>query len=155
MRPLELAGMIAVILTSLGTFFPGRNRWIAVFPLIVTFAIFGVHVFWEGPRWQMVPFYLSALLLGIASLSAGRAAGRVQMTAVLASLIFSVAGVSLCEALPVFFFPKPTGKYGVGTQVRHLVDQDLLEPHVRGARAPRELMIQIWYPAERGARGVR
>src|SRR5713226_7508349 len=154
MRPLELASAIAVILTSLGTFFPGPKRWIVVFPLIVTIASFGVQVFWEGPRWQMVPFYLAALFLGTGSLSAERTTGRIQITSVLASLIFSVAGVSLCEALPVFSFPKPTGKYGVGTQVRHLVSQDLLEPHVRGAKVPRELMIQIWSPAERGVRGV-
>src|SRR5579859_5410238 len=147
--------MIAVMLTSLGTYFPGHKRWIAIFALIVTFVTFSMQVFWEGPRWQMVPLYLSALFLGIGSLSAGQAAGRIQLTAVLASLIFAVAGVSLCEALPVFSFPEPTGKYGVGTQVRHLVDQNLLEPHVRGAKAPRELMIQIWYPAERGDREAR
>ena len=155
MRRLEFAVAIAIVLTSLGTLFPCRKGWIVVFPLIITVATFGVQAFEEGPRWQMAPFYLSALFLGIGFLAAGRAAGRVQITAALASLIFSFAGVSLCEALPVFSFPKPTGKYGVGTQVRHLVDQHLLEPHVHGARVPRELMIQIWYPAERGVQGVR
>jgi pimeloyl-ACP methyl ester carboxylesterase len=35
--------------------------------------------------------------------------------------------------------PAPTGPYAVGTTVRHLIDE---------ARDSRELMIQIWYPAE-------
>lgn len=36
--------------------------------------------------------------------------------------------------------PEPTGDYAVGTTTRHLVDP---------ARDDRELMVQIWYPAER------
>jgi len=34
-----------------------------------------VQAFEEGPRWQMAPFYLSALFLGVGFLAAGRAAG--------------------------------------------------------------------------------
>ncbi len=45
--------------------------------------------------------------------------------------------------------PFPTGPFGIGTSVRHLVDEsrtELLGPPEVGA--PRELMVQIWYPTE-------
>lgn len=43
-------------------------------------------------------------------------------------------------------FPAPTGPYSVGVTELHLIDPDRADPWDAGRR--RELMIQIWYPAE-------
>jgi dienelactone hydrolase len=49
--------------------------------------------------------------------------------------------------------PVPGGPYEIGTSVRHLVDpsrDDILEDAPR----PRELMLQVWYPASSTAKGA-
>lgn len=44
--------------------------------------------------------------------------------------------------------PAPTGPYAVGTLSRHLVDNARLETFTDAPDDHRELMIQVWYPAE-------
>lgn len=44
--------------------------------------------------------------------------------------------------------PAPTGPYAVGTMSRHLVDDARLETFTDAPDDHRELMIQVWYPAE-------
>jgi dienelactone hydrolase len=55
---------------------------------------------------------------------------------------------------PGFSLPAPTGSYQVGTQTRHLVDASRRDPHSDDRNKPRELVIQIWYPIDRGSRGT-
>ncbi|MFB7671186.1 alpha/beta hydrolase family protein [Kitasatospora purpeofusca] len=42
--------------------------------------------------------------------------------------------------------PRPTGKYAVGREILHLVDQDRPDPWVPSA-GPRQLMVSMYYPA--------
>jgi predicted dienelactone hydrolase len=49
---------------------------------------------------------------------------------------------------PVFKLPKPHGPYHVGTFVRYLIDRSRHERHASSPQAPREMMIQVWYPAK-------
>ena len=58
--------------------------------------------------------------------------------------------VALPIALPVFGFPQPDGPYTVGTLTYHWVDGNRAEVFSADARARRELMVQIWYPAKAG-----
>ncbi|MCL2090235.1 MAG: hypothetical protein FWH11_03245 [Micrococcales bacterium] len=44
--------------------------------------------------------------------------------------------------------PVPTGQYTVGTQYLHLVDDDRDNAVITGSTAPREIMVQVLYPAE-------
>jgi dienelactone hydrolase len=76
--------------------------------------------------------------------------------------VFWAAAVAIClllgaaalgTILPVFELPKPTGPYPIGTVTRHLVDNSREETQSERAGEPRELMIQIWYPAEWAGRG--
>jgi len=46
-----------------------------------------------------------------------------------------------------FNFPRPTGKFDIETVVYHWVDKSRMEKKPRKV-GPRELMVQIWYPAE-------
>ncbi len=43
-------------------------------------------------------------------------------------------------------FPAPTGRHAVGTVALHLVDHARTDPWI-ARPAPRELMVQLWYPA--------
>jgi dienelactone hydrolase len=44
------------------------------------------------------------------------------------------------------YLPTPHGPFPVGTKIVHMVDRDRVDPLVPG-REPRELMVQLWYPA--------
>ncbi|MEW2355943.1 lipase [Spirillospora sp. NPDC029432] len=46
-----------------------------------------------------------------------------------------------------FTLPAPTGRQPIGTTEIHLVDRGRADPWVAGR--PRELMVSVWYPAER------
>ncbi|MBN1549208.1 dienelactone hydrolase family protein [Candidatus Babeliales bacterium] len=68
------------------------------------------------------------------------------------SIITILTGSSIVYLLwlqPAFYFPKPEGRYAVGTKLYHWIDtrrkeilhQDKQHPH-------RELNVKIWYPAQ-------
>ena len=61
-------------------------------------------------------------------------------------LLLGAAAVG--TVLPVFELPKPTGPYPIGTVTWHLIDAARPETQSNRPGEPRELMIQIWYPAE-------
>ena len=44
-----------------------------------------------------------------------------------------------------FVFPQPTGKYAVGTNLFYWTDLTRKDPETN---KPRELVVQVWYPAE-------
>jgi Platelet-activating factor acetylhydrolase, isoform II len=56
--------------------------------------------------------------------------------------------VALRVTLPVFHFPSPGGPYAIGTLTYHWVDSDRSDVFSTDAKARRELMVQIWYPAK-------
>jgi len=51
---------------------------------------------------------------------------------------------------PTVRFGKPSGPYGIGTLTFHVKDGSRTEIFREDPRAPRELMVQIWYPAAAG-----
>ena len=56
--------------------------------------------------------------------------------------------IALRVIRPVFNFPVPTGQHKIGTASFHWVDEARSELLSTSANARRELMVQIWYPAE-------
>jgi predicted dienelactone hydrolase len=79
-----------------------------------------------------------------------RSAGAFDANVVVSALV----SLSLGYLFPVFRLPKPRGPYQVGTFARHLIDRGRRERHASSTQTPRELMIQVWYPAKNVA-GVR
>ena len=49
---------------------------------------------------------------------------------------------------PVFDFPAPAGSFAIGTVTYHWVDTTRREAFVSDSPGRRELMVQVWYPAE-------
>jgi predicted dienelactone hydrolase len=62
-------------------------------------------------------------------------------------------GALLCLALPVFTLPAPSGPYPLGSTTRLLRDSGRQEPRMGLPGARREVLVQIWYPAQRQGRG--
>ncbi|WP_429351417.1 alpha/beta hydrolase family protein [Paenibacillus sp. 4624] len=59
-----------------------------------------------------------------------------------------IATVGFNYVFPVFDLPVPTGPLKTGTQVFHFVDSDRDEIFRDAENGKRELMVQVWYPAE-------
>ena len=156
MRPLETVLLIAELVTFLvlvARALRSFRRLSAVVVMVLTSA----QLILEGSRWQMLPAYvLSGLFFAIALVRTrdGAAAARSVRQRVLAGIGLSLGTVALTlaaalpELIPVFHFPQPKGPYGIGTVTYHWVDAsrpDIFAPTPGGHR---ELMVQVWYPAQ-------
>ena len=156
MRPFELILCILALVTGALKLIPGvpakyRDR---LAPLLLVLGAAAQLIF-EGFRWQLWP--LSLGILGLLSLNLFQLEKKWRWTILGLAIFFS--GVSLTAGF-LFPVPKPfpiTGPYQVGTQEGYLVDPQRVDIYAQDPNAPRELMIQIWYPAapERSDRRTR
>ena len=133
---------------------PRRMDFAPVFALVFA----GLHLFFEGYRWQMVGLYVLALLLFLFSLP--RLFGRPnprhlkrRRTRVVVLISVLAALLTLAAAAPAYLFPvprlsKPTGPYEVGTLTRMLVDELRKEIYSDNPQEARRFLIQVWYPAQ-------
>jgi pimeloyl-ACP methyl ester carboxylesterase len=119
--------------------------WTRILPALAL-AIMVLQTIVEGIRWPIAPAYAVTICLFLAwsCPRAGLIPGRWTALCGISSL---VAAAALGTVLAVFELPKPTGAYPVGTVTRHLIDSAREEANRPGEH--RELMIQLWYPAER------
>jgi len=110
------------------------------------------HVTVEGLRWQLVPVGASSVLLVV--LVTLRAAGRsmplvrgIATLTAFAAVLSSVLG----WALPVRVLPDPTGPHAVATTTIVLRDPARTERYGPDPGGPREIVVQLWYPAATGS----
>ncbi|TCZ78433.1 carboxylic ester hydrolase [Paenibacillus albiflavus] len=126
----------------------GRGSYI---PVAIAFGLVIVQIAVEGGRWEMVPAYLTPLLLTTyIFLGKRKEGGRSRIAVIIQTGLLSVyllVSVVLPSVLPVFSFEKPTGPYAVGTAVYHWIDEQRRETYSDNPDDKRELMVQFWYPA--------
>lgn len=154
MRPLEgvlVACVFAAAIISVLYFRKPWPRWLLRFVLIGGAIAVANQIFFEGWRWQLLPVYVAIVPMMMLSLARNRVA---RSLSIINLTVSGVLGGALAYAFPVFSLPAPHGPYSVGTFVRHLIDRNRRERHAVSPDAPRELMIQVWYPAKHVA-GVR
>jgi predicted dienelactone hydrolase len=149
MRPLEGSLLAATVLAFvvLAAPLPTRARRLRVLALL-PLAVLAAQLLVEGARWQMVPAYaLSGLL---AAAWPARMAGWVRGAGAAAVLgvLGLVVAVALPLVVPVFGFPRPTGPYAIGTQTYHWLDPAREDIFTSDPGDRRELVVQVWYPAE-------
>lgn len=159
MRTFEVLILVTLFLKLVGCSFPiiQRPHWIDLLPSLAVFLTV-IHLVVEKYRWQMAPAYGLTLLLFLLSLlrikRGGQSAHKQPSRRVLAIIgfLFRLLILALVAALPillpVFRLPEPTGPYPVGTTKLHLVDRTRPETFTPNASDHRELMIQVWYPAQ-------
>ena len=70
------------------------------------------------------------------------------LLAVLLGVPVLIVAIALPIVLPVFRFPNPSGPYEIGTLTYQWVDTSRYEIFTTDPNARRELMVQIWYPAQ-------
>ncbi len=111
-----------------------------------TFLVAGTQLIFEESRWQLYPVYFFLCLLLANSIY------RLPkfLVCVIGGLAIVIA-MALSVLLPVFRFEEPTGPYDIGTLTYHWVDGSRADVFSTDPKAPREMMVQIWYPAKKGA----
>ncbi|MFN2591351.1 MAG: alpha/beta hydrolase family protein, partial [Candidatus Dormibacteria bacterium] len=110
----------------------------------------------EGYRWQMIPAYLLSAAVGlswafqVARPGQRSAWGRFVWMSI--GIVVLVVSVTAPVVVPVFRFPRPGGPYAIGTVTYHWRDTNRREIFSADPAARRELMAQVWYPAEPGVK---
>lgn len=161
MRPIEaiLSGGIILSLLCLIFQLPSSLQWLCyVVPL--TLLIAGMQILVEGARWQMVPAYSLSIIFCIAWFIQAilrhdwHLSGTLALISSVLSIVVVLMAVFLPIAIPVFRFPQPKGPYAIGTLTYHWVDESRSELFTSGTADHREIIAQIWYPAQVGAKGT-
>ncbi len=120
------------------------GRWLAG----ISFAVALTLAFLEWAHWQMFPAYLAAALLTLSALRPQIGHPLLRNFEISSALLLAAASILLSIALPMFRLPLPTGPYPVGTTILYFNDLTRREDASSTPGATRELMVQLWYPAQ-------
>jgi hypothetical protein len=153
MRRFEAAATAIFLLYVLHLIFPSFGHGWAFAVLGAGLLAIACHAWLEGHRWQMVPAYFLAGALPLYEAIHLLDEGRAPVLAAKAIFLLALATVTLCTIMPVFQLPVPSGPYKIGTESRYLVDESRSDPFSDRSGGRRELIIQIWYPADAAAAG--
>ncbi|WP_178022347.1 dienelactone hydrolase [uncultured Paenibacillus sp.] len=114
-----------------------------------------IHWTVEGYRIQLLfPYCITIIFLAVSGYSYFKKAGPHKIprfmlgSAYTALAVMLVVTAGLMYAFPVFQIPEPTGGFQVGTQTFHFVDANREEIFDEARASKRELMVQVWYPAQ-------
>jgi predicted dienelactone hydrolase len=147
MRPFEILFLVLGVTAAICLL---TDKWSSSGKLLAALSlfVFACEVVREGAHWQMIPAYLAlgVLCLGALNRRGKPLLGRQVWICVPVLLLFA-ASVGLSWTLPMFRLPKPTGPYPVGTTILYLKDASRPEDASGVPSQPRELVVQIWYPA--------
>ena len=147
MRIIELSLSILTIFIAINYFFPWLSDPLKykILPIVLVI-IAGAQLIFEGFRWQLYPLFIGIVILLLIAIT--KATGLGASISVGITLVLAIISVTATWVLPV---PAPyaiTGPHQVGTTVVHLVDSNRQELYGTDPTAPREIMVQVWYPAE-------
>ena len=156
---LLLADLMAFLVLSIR---PVRGRlWMRDSTVIVLVSVVLAAAQWlaEGPRWQMLPAYaltvlflLTWLLRNSAPMGGLNGRKRVHPTAAGVAIALGALGLAIAAALPmlvpVFRFAHPCGPYAISTLTYHWVDASRAVAFAADFKERRQLMVQVWYPAQ-------
>lgn len=155
-RLLEMSlSFIELILIIYLLWFHSKHKKYVLIGAVTLFTVVLAHFFVEGYRWTMFPLYVVAgilLLLTILKLVKFKKVNKLhsfwRYTGYILLVFVMASGALLSTALPIFNLPTPTGNFTVGTQTFHFVDSTRAETLTDDPDDKRELMVQVWYPAE-------
>ncbi|MVO98152.1 alpha/beta hydrolase family protein [Paenibacillus lutrae] len=135
----------------------GRRRIPVFVASGIAALLLAIHWTVEGYRVQLFFLYcITIIFLAISGCSYFTKTGprntpRLMLgSAYTAIAIMLVVTGGLMYAFPVFKLPEPTGEFKVGTQTFHFVDTNREEIFDEAKEGKRELMVQVWYPAQAG-----
>jgi len=150
MRTIELLFSLLTIFAAILFLFPGL--WTRVRYRVIAFVLVLVgsaQVMLEGFRWQLWPLFVAA---GLLIFMMGRNliqkdSQKLPRGLLIAAMVLGVLSLAAGWLVPV---PKPypiSGPYQVGTIIFPLKDESRTEIYAAEDNQPREIMVQVWYPA--------
>jgi len=149
MRPLEILSAALLLAATALPLMRLRSRLpFRISCLWMALAVAAQFLF-EGPHWQLDPLYCAVLLLLICAVFGHRWQQSWVSVTVVTTLLLLFASGCLSWMMPMFQLPAPTGPFAVGTRILHFVDVRRVEENGLSPSGKRELMVQVWYPAER------
>ncbi|OME77178.1 dienelactone hydrolase [Paenibacillus sp. FSL A5-0031] len=159
MRLFELLLLLSNIgLFALSVLLKKGRRKISVFVASgIATLLLVIHWMVEGYRVQLFfPYCITVIFLAISGYRYFKKNGPKKIprfmigSANTAIALMLVVTAGLMYAFPVFKLPEPTGEFKVGTQTFHFVDTKREEIFDEARDGKRELMVQVWYPAQAG-----
>lgn len=154
MRPLEAVLLVVTVLAAVWALGPWRHRRTAAAVVVVAgFAALMAQAGLEGLRWQLVPVQAAGVVLVVVAVTVIVRARPLPAQRLLGSVMGVVAlfGGAIAWLLPVLTLPTPAGTAAVGTVTVALTDHDRPERYGSNPGAPREIVAQVWYPADADA----
>jgi predicted dienelactone hydrolase len=160
MRAFEIAILLLNLVFLLAFYFRLHRllHWFKGLPIAIIFVTI-MHLVLEQYRWQMVPSYVltaAILLFTLPSLLQDKkrplVRGAWRFVAGGIVLFWWVVSVTLPVILPVITLPTPPGAYSIGSVLYHWTDTSRDEIYSSNPNDKRELMVQIWYPAQSTAK---
>jgi hypothetical protein len=153
-RSLELLLLALVALGGLRVLTPWRHAPLPASLLAVTTLAAAVaHLVVEHPRWQLLPLYVATVGVAAGGLVTGvrSTAPQPRRTYAAVNLALVLVAGLLAWALPVTTLPAPDGPHAVGTVTFSWFEEERPERYGDHPGEPRELVAQVWYPADDGA----
>lgn len=156
MRFLEIILLISCLsLLQYLIFFKKSDKKLGVILCIFGLVILILQLSLEGYRWQMGLIYIALGFFIILSLRRSwqreikfKIPKALTISLFVLSVLFITISTLLCIYLPVVQLPKLEGTFAVGTRTFHLTDHNRDETFTPDRWDKRELMVQVWYPAE-------
>src|SRR5277367_2162094 len=117
MRPFEI---LSCILAASAIFvlliLPAARRFLVSFWVLLAVAL-ALHAGIEGAHWQLIPLYLSSLVILVFILICKRWPRWASITTGAVCLLLLVASLVLSWLMPMFSLPRPSGPFAVGTRI--------------------------------------
>lgn len=108
-----------------------------------------VQLQFEGFRWQMIPIYVATVGLAVGDVF--YLDRSIEWSDRIVRALLGTVGLIFVSVLPVALpvpeLPTPAGPEEIGTFSVQLTDTEREEVYGERPVGPRELMVQVWYPA--------
>jgi len=164
MRTLEVILIIwGIIVLGWSLFTKEKKERGLIISLGITVIFIVLQAIVEGMRWQLIPAYglaIVPLLYALIRFRLSWSKAKLQKQnvwkrsiAITAALMCALVAIALPLLLPVYSFPELTGSYKVGTTFYEWTDKSREESFPSTTGDLRKLNIQIWYPANKDAKG--
>ena len=159
MRALEIVLLLSNLIALLTLYLSlhPSPRWLKFSPAVIVVLTLA-HLIVEGYRWQMVPSYVLTAALFLLTLpgllkAPGHPSARGAWSFVAGGFAFLwwLIAAALPVILPVLRLPTPPGSYAVGSVLYDWTDTTRAETYSSDPNDKRELMVQVWYPAQPAA----
>ncbi len=127
------------------------EKWKIIGIIIFLLAIFNIVL--GKTKWQQYPLYIVAViyffLVLLNNLKVLELNGSMIKWILGFGIFFIILSIVAMVVFPKSAFPKPSGKFAVGTRIFDLEDKSRIEKYSENDNENRKIKYQIWYPTDK------